>query len=76
MKDRLVHDFNWDFNDSNNTKELRLTHNLIASEAGFKTLMEIHDSDKIMEYCDGLKKYAQSKDVYDEITSMTLEEVI
>lgn len=76
LKDRLVHDFNWDFNDSNNTKELRLTHNLIASEAGFKTLMEIHDSDKIMEYCDRLKKYAQLRGVYDEITSMTLGEVI
>jgi DNA helicase-2/ATP-dependent DNA helicase PcrA len=32
---------NWDFSDSLRTKELRLTHNLIAGEGGFNELMEL-----------------------------------
>jgi DNA helicase-2/ATP-dependent DNA helicase PcrA len=42
----------WDFSNSKETKELNLTHNLIAGKAGFRTLMDIYDSDPIM----GLKK--------------------
>lgn len=36
------------FFDSKETKELNLTHNLIADKAGFKELMEIYDSDPII----------------------------
>lgn len=39
----------WDFADSNRTKELNLTHNLIASKAGFPILMEIYDKDPIID---------------------------
>ena len=39
----------WDFLDSKQTKELNLTHNLIAGKAGFRGLMEIYDRDKIIE---------------------------
>lgn len=39
----------WDFLDSKETKELNLTHNLIAGKAGFRGLMEIYDRDRIIE---------------------------
>lgn len=39
----------WDFSNSEATKELNLTHNLIAGKAGFGTLMEIYDRDRIVE---------------------------
>ncbi len=39
----------WDFNDSKETKELRLTHNLIADTAGFPSLMEIYDKDPLIK---------------------------
>lgn len=48
----LTEKYNWDFSDTKSTKELNLTHNLIADKAGFKTLMDIYDKDPIM----GLKK--------------------
>lgn len=38
----------WDFNNSNETKELNLTHNLIADKAGFRTLMDIYDDDPVI----------------------------
>lgn len=48
LKERL----GWNFADTKETKELNLTHNLIASKAGFGELMEIYDKDPII----GLKK--------------------
>lgn len=39
---------NWDFDDPKETKELRLTHNLIAYTAGFPELMDIYDKDPIV----------------------------
>ena len=40
----------WDFSDAKKTKELRLTHNLIANEAGFAQLMAIYDADPIARF--------------------------
>lgn len=40
---------NWNFEDATNTKELDLTHNLIASRAGFGKLMDIYDKDPILQ---------------------------
>ena len=40
----------WNFNDSKKTKELNLTHNLISSQAGFSTLMDVYGKDRIIEY--------------------------
>lgn len=40
---------NWDFSNPKETKELRLTHNLIAETAGFFGLMEIYDKDPILK---------------------------
>lgn len=48
----LTEKYSWNFSDTKRTKELNLTHNLIADKAGFRTLMDIYDKDPIM----GLKK--------------------
>ncbi|MFA6831439.1 MAG: UvrD-helicase domain-containing protein [Bacteroidaceae bacterium] len=40
----------WNFNDSENTKELNLTYKLIADKAGFAILLEIHNGDPILKY--------------------------
>lgn len=37
------------FSNPKETKELRLTHNLIASNAGFPKLMEIYDKDPFLK---------------------------
>lgn len=76
LKEKLTSEFEWDFSDTRNTKELRLTHNLIANEAGFETLMRIHDSDKIIEYGKRIRDYAKMKGVLDDIKPQKLEESI
>lgn len=48
----------WDFSNSKETKELNLTHNLIADKAGFRNLMDIYDKDPVI----GLKS-----DILDKI---------
>ena len=76
LKEKLTSEFGWDFSDTGNTKELRLTHNLIANEAGFETLMRIHDSDKIIEYGIRIRDYAKMKGVLDDIKPQILAESI
>lgn len=76
LKEKLTNEFEWDFSDTGNTKELRLTHNLIANEAGFETLMQIHDSDKIIEYGKRIRDYAMAMGVIDDIKPLILEEAI
>lgn len=44
----LGENYGWDFNNTKQTKELNLTHNLIASKARFRELMDIYDSDPII----------------------------
>jgi len=48
IKRHLTNSYGWDFSDSSETKELNLTHNLIADKAGFRNLMDIYDSDPII----------------------------
>lgn len=38
----------WNFSNSKETKELNLTHNLIADKAGFRNLMDIYDKDPVI----------------------------
>ncbi|UXN08069.1 UvrD-helicase domain-containing protein [Bartonella sp. HY761] len=47
----------WDFTDAKNTKELNLTHKLIASQVGFELLLEIYDKNKILDYRDRIKEF-------------------
>jgi DNA helicase-2/ATP-dependent DNA helicase PcrA len=53
----------WDFVDSKKTKELRLTHNLIADEAGFSQLMAIYDSDPISKFKKEFKEEAKKRGI-------------
>ncbi|MDX8567362.1 UvrD-helicase domain-containing protein [Elizabethkingia sp. HX XZB] len=47
----------WDFDDSFNTKELNLTHNLIAKQAKFSSLMNIYNSDQIIAFKNTIVSY-------------------
>ncbi len=48
-KQYLSENNGWDFSDSKETKELNLTHNLIADKAGFRNLMDIYDKDPVIK---------------------------
>ncbi|MBW7455094.1 UvrD-helicase domain-containing protein [Paenibacillus sepulcri] len=50
----------WNFNDAKQTKELYLTHNLIAPKAGFPKLMEIYDKDPIIDLKNKIKAKIKS----------------
>ena len=66
----------WDFDDSKETKELNLTHNLIAGKAGFRNLMDIYDKDKILDYRNRIKKYIKDNNAEDDFSNKTFGEVI
>lgn len=53
----------WDFTDSLQTKELRLTHNLIAGEGGFNELLEIYDADPIIKLKSEFKKFIKKESI-------------
>ena len=55
----------WDFSDSKETKELYLTHNLIAPKAGFPNLMRVFARDRIIEY-----KNAMLRNIKDNNTNV------
>ncbi len=44
----LTENHGWNFDNAEETKELNLTHNLIADKAGFRNLMDIYDSDPVI----------------------------
>lgn len=66
----------WDFGDSKETKELNLTHNLIAGKAGFRTLMDIYDKDKILAYKKRIKQYIKNNQIEEDFSEKTFGEVI
>ncbi len=48
VKQYLTENHSWKFENAQETKELNLTHNLIADKAGFRALMDIYDSDPVL----------------------------
>jgi DNA helicase-2/ATP-dependent DNA helicase PcrA len=62
VKQYLTENHGWNFENAEETKELNLTHNLIADKAGFRTLMDIYDRDPIV----GLKNDILSKIKYNK----------
>lgn len=62
VEEFLTSNYAWDFNNSKETKELNLTHNLIAGKAGFRTLMDIYDDDPVI----GLKSEILEKIKYNK----------
>ncbi|MDO1500217.1 AAA family ATPase [Winogradskyella maritima] len=72
----LEDNYDWDFNNSKETKELNLTHNLIADKAGFRTLMNIYDKDNILSFRDRIKKYIKDNNITTDFSENTFGEVI
>ncbi len=66
---------NWDFSDSRKTKILNLTHNLIATKAGFRGLMDIYDGDKILDFVKQVKKFINENNIPFE-ESLTFGQVL
>lgn len=66
----------WDFSDIKNTKELDLTHNLIAGRGGFPTLIDIFDGDPILKYRDRVRSYIKDKGLTENFASFTFGEVL
>lgn len=63
----------WDFSDSQDTKELRLTHRLNAKSAGFENLYNLYNDDQIDKLIQNIKgKLKKINDTGEE----TLEEYI
>lgn len=64
---KTAHFNGWDFSDSKNTKELNLTHKLIANKANFINIYQIYDSDPILGLKNDInKKIKDGKIVIDE----------
>lgn len=66
----------WNFEDAKETKILNLTHNLIAPKAGFSSLMEIYDDDKIISYKNRVKKYIKDNKIETDFSDKSFGEVI
>lgn len=65
----------WDFSDSVESKELRLTHNLIADKAGYPSLMSIYDKDPIIKYKNEINKDVKKKGL-EYLENTSFEDVI
>ncbi|MFC3563260.1 UvrD-helicase domain-containing protein [Pedobacter jamesrossensis] len=72
----LKENYDWDFDNSKETKELNLTHNLIAGKAGFRTLMDIYDKDHIISFRDRIKKFIKENSITNDFSENTFGEVI
>lgn len=72
----LSDNYDWDFRDSKNIKELNLTHNLIAGKAGFENLMGIYNGDQILKYRDRIKSFVKDNDIQENFTDKTFGEVV
>lgn len=66
----------WDFEDTKNTKELNLTHNLIADKAGIRNLMNIYNSDGVLNYKNRVRKHIKDNAIVEDFSEKTFEEVI
>lgn len=63
----------WDVEGS---KELNLTHNLIAEQAGFETLMDVYDGDRILAFVQRIKDYLKANPDVINFEGMTFGEVV
>ena len=76
VKEYISKSFSWDFSNTKETKELNLTHNLIAEKAGFGSLMEIYDKERILEYKDRIRRYIKKNAIDKDFSDRTFGEVI
>jgi len=73
---RIKEFLGWDFNDTKETKQLNLTHNLIASQAGIRNLMDIYNSDRIIKYKDSVRRHIRDEGIDEDFSHLTFNEVI
>ncbi len=66
VRNYLQDNENWSFDNSQKTKELNLTHKLIAGKAGFPMLMEIHGDDGVLKYRDRVKDFVKEHNISTE----------
>lgn len=76
VKNYLSANYGWDFNNNKETKELNLTHNLIADKAGFRTLMDIYDRDLILDFKSRIRKYLKDNAINIDFSGSTFGEVV
>jgi DNA helicase-2/ATP-dependent DNA helicase PcrA len=76
IKQYLKNNFDWPINDPSKTKELNLTHNLIADKAEFRSLMDIYDRDQILAYKNRIRKYMKGQGITDDLSGYTFRQVI
>lgn len=78
VKKYLETNHNWDFSGDNSleTKELNLTHNLIAERAGFQSLLDIYNGDGIIKFRDRIKKYIEANNIAENFNDFTFGEVV
>lgn len=74
--DNVRKQLGWDFHDVVETKELNLTHNLIAPQAGFGDLMEIYDKDGVLGFRDRIVKFIREKDEFEKYDQLNFGDVI
>src|SRR5699024_3391240 len=72
----LEKNYSWDFSNSKETKELNLTHNLIADKAGFRMLMDIYARDQILKFRDRIKNHIKNNGITTDFSKNTFGEVI
>ena len=66
----------WNFSEVAETKELNLTHNLIAPQAGFGDLMEIYDKDGVLKFRDRIVDHIKGNDDLTKYDADTFGEVM
>jgi DNA helicase-2/ATP-dependent DNA helicase PcrA len=76
VKQFLSEHHGWNFSDAKETKELNLTHNLIADKAGFRTLMDIYDKDSILDFKRRIKDYIKNNGITTDFSTNTFGEVV
>lgn len=72
----LRDDLDWPIDDVEKTKELNLTHNLIADKAEFRSLMDIYDKDQIIAYRRRIREYIKNQGITDDFSTFTFGQVI
>lgn len=74
---QYLHDtLGWPVFDPKKTKELNLTHNLIADKGQFRTLMDIYDRDQVLAYKNRIRKYIKDNAIADDFTNHSFGEVV
>ena len=76
VRSYIEDNYHWDFSNTKETKELDLTHNLIAGRGGFPNLIEIYDGDPILGYRDRVKKYIKDNNITEDFAERSFNEVL